>query len=53
MFTKFGRHLSNVLEALGTKVKTLGVMVFFSPIIVSCMLREETRTPLEVMIALA
>ncbi len=31
MFTKFGHHLSNVLEALGTKVKTLGVMGFLVP----------------------
>lgn len=31
MFTKFGHHLSNVLEAIGTKVKTLVVMVFLVP----------------------
>jgi hypothetical protein len=31
MITKFGRHSLNVLEALGTKVKTLGIMVFLDP----------------------
>jgi hypothetical protein len=46
---KFGHHSLNVLEALGTKIKTLNIIVFLN-ITIWCMPPEKTRTSLEVMI---